>query len=100
MQSGVERGDSLNKSDLVAKIAKDAGLTKVKAETAFNSLIGGITASLKKNRKVTIVGFGTFSVVKKKARTGRNPQTGAPIKIAARKVPKFSPGSDLKKAVK
>ena len=90
----------MNKSELVAKIAKDAGLTKSKAENAFNSLIGGITTSLKKNKKVTIVGFGTFSVIRKKARTGRNPQTGAPIKIAARKVPKFSPGSDLKKAVR
>lgn len=90
----------MNKSDIVAKIAKDAGLTKSKAEAAFNSLIAGITASLKKGRKVTIVGFGTFSVAKKKARVGRNPQTGAPIKIAARKVPKFSSGSDLKKAVR
>lgn len=90
----------MNKSDLVGKIAKDAGLTKSNAEAAFNSLIGGITTSLKRGRKVTIVGFGTFSVVKKKARTGRNPQTGAPIKISARKVPKFSAGSDLKKAVR
>ena len=90
----------MNKSDIVAKIAKDAGLTKSKAESAFNSLITSITASLKKGRKVTIVGFGTFSVAKKKARIGRNPQTGAPIKIAARKVPKFSSGSDLKKAVR
>lgn len=100
IQRGVERGGSLNKSDLVGKIAKDTGLTKSKAEAAFNSLIGSITASLKRGRKVTIVGFGTFSVVRKKARKGRNPQTGAPIKIAARKVPKFSAGSGLKKAVK
>ena len=90
----------MNKGDLVVKIAKDAGLTKSKAEAAFNSLIKGITASLKKGQKVTIVGFGTFSVSKRKARTGRNPQTGKPIKIAARKVPKFAAGSDLKKAVR
>lgn len=90
----------MNKSDLVGKIAKETGLTKSKAEAAFNSLTGSITKSLKRGRKVTIVGFGTFSVAKKKARMGRNPQTGAPIKIAARKVPKFSPGSDLKKAVR
>jgi len=90
----------LNKGDLVGKIAKDAGITKGQAEGAFNSLIGGVTTSLKKGQKVTIVGFGTFSVAKRKARTGRNPQTGAPIKIAARKVPKFTAGSDLKKAVK
>jgi DNA-binding protein HU-beta len=90
----------LNKGDLVGKIAKDAGLTKSQAEAAFNSLIGSIKASLKKNLKVTIVGFGTYSVAKRKARVGRNPQTGIPIKIAAHKVPKFTPGSDLKKAVR
>ncbi len=90
----------MNKGDLVAKIAKDAGLTKSKAEAAFNSLIGSVTASLKKGQKVTIVGFGTFSVAKRKARVGRNPQNGMPIKIAAHKIPKFSSGSDLKKAVK
>lgn len=90
----------MNKGDLVAKIAKDVGIPKSQADDVFNSLFGAITSSLKKGRKVTIVGFGTFSVAKRKARTGRNPQTGEPIKIAARKVPKFSPGSDLKKAVK
>jgi DNA-binding protein HU-beta len=90
----------LNKGDLVGKIAKDSGITKSQAEAVFNSLIGAITTSLKKGQKVTIVGFGTFSVAKRKARTGRNPQTGVPIKIAARKVPKFAAGSDLKKAVK
>jgi DNA-binding protein HU-beta len=94
------KGDSLNKGDLVAKIAKDAGITKAQAEKSFNSLIGSITASLKKNLKVTIVGFGTYSVARRKARVGRNPQTGIPIKIAAHKVPKFTPGSDLKKAVR
>ena len=90
----------MNKGDLVGKIAKDVGLTKSQSEAAFNSLIGGITTSLKKGQKVTIVGFGTFSVAKRKARVGRNPQTGNPIKIAAHKVPKFAPGSDLKKAAK
>ncbi len=90
----------MNKGDLVGKVAKDTGITKAQAENVFNSLIGGITASLKKGQKVTIVGFGTFSVAKRRARTGRNPQTGVPIKIAARKVPKFTAGSDLKKVVK
>jgi len=90
----------LNKGELVAKIAKEAGLTKSSAEAAFNSLIGNITASLKKNQKVTIVGFGTFSVARRKARVGRNPQTGMPIKIPAHKIPKFTPGTDLKKAVR
>jgi DNA-binding protein HU-beta len=93
-------GLSLNKGDFIGKIAKDVGLTKSQAESAFNSLISGITVSLKKGQKVTIVGFGTFSVARRKARVGRNPQTGAPIKIAAHKVPKFAAGSDLKKAVK
>ena len=90
----------MNKGDLVAKIAKEAGLTKSKSEAAFNSLVGSVTSCLKKGQKVTIVGFGTFSVAKRKARVGRNPQTGTPIKIAAHKVPKFTAGSDLKKAVK
>jgi len=90
----------LNKGDLVAKMAGDTGLTKVQAESAFNSLIAAITGALKRNRKVTIVGFGTYSVARRKARTGRNPQTGAAIRIAARKVAKFTPGSELKKAVK
>ena len=90
----------MNKGDLVGKIARDAGLTRSQAEAAFNSLIGGVTASLKRGQKVTIVGFGTFSVTKRKARMGRNPQTGAPIKIAARKIPKFASGSDLKNAVR
>ncbi len=90
----------MNKGDLVAKIAADAEITKAQAEGAFNSLVGAITGALKKGQKVTIVGFGTYSVAKRKARTGRNPQTGATIKIAARKVPKFTAGSELKKAVK
>ena len=90
----------MNKGDLVGKIAKDASLTKRQAEEAFDALIGGIASALKKGQKVTFVGFGTFSVSKRKARKGRNPQTGAPIKIAARKVPKFTPGKELKSAVK
>jgi len=90
----------LNKSDLIGKLAKDANITKSKAEAAVRSILQGITASLKKGQNVTIVGFGTFSAVKRKARAGRNPQIGVPTKIAARKIPKFSPGSDLRKAVK
>ena len=89
----------MNKGDLIEKIAGEAKLTKTQAAAAFDTFIGSVTASLKKGHKVTIVGFGTFSVSKRKARTGRNPQTGAPIKIGAKKVPKFTAGSDLKKAV-
>ena len=88
----------MNKGDLISKVASDTGITKTQAEAVFNSLVDAITVALKKE-KVTIVGFGTFSVAKRKARTGRNPQTGAAIRIPARKVPKFSPGSELKKAV-
>ncbi|MBP1599855.1 MAG: DNA-binding protein [Acidobacteria bacterium] len=90
----------MNKGDLVAKIAKDAGITKVQAEAALDSLTGTVTGALKKGQKVTLVGFASFSVAKRKARTGRNPQTGETIKIAARKVPKIVAGSELKKAVK
>ena len=90
----------MNKTDLVGKIAKDAAITKHQAELAFASFFGAVKGALKKNQKVTIVGFGTFSVAKRKARKGRNPQTGEVIKIAARKVPKFAPGKDLKAAVK
>ena len=90
----------MNKGDLVAKIAKEADITKAKAELAFNAHWNAIKASLKKGNKVTIVGMGTFSVAKRKARSGRNPQTGAVIRIPARKVPKFTAGSELKKAVK
>lgn len=89
----------MNKGDLIGKIAKDVAITKRQAEEAFNSLFGHISASLKKGQKVTIVGFGTFSVAKRKARSGRNPRTGAAIKIAGRKVPKFAAGKDLKVAV-
>lgn len=90
----------MNKGDLVAKIAKDACLTKVQAEAALDSFTGAVTGAVKKGQKVTLVGFASFSVVKRKARMGRNPQTGATIKIAARKVPKIVAGSELKKAVK
>jgi DNA-binding protein HU-beta len=90
----------LNKGDLVARIAKDACITKVQAEAALDSFTAAVTGSLKKGQKVTLVGFASFSVARRKARKGRNPQTGATIKIAARKVPKIVAGSELKKAVK
>jgi DNA-binding protein HU-beta len=89
----------MNKGELIEKIAKDAKISKVQAGNALNSTIDGVLTSLKKGGKVTLVGFGTFSVSSRKARTGRNPQTGAAIKIPARKVTKFSAGAELKKAV-
>jgi DNA-binding protein HU-beta len=89
----------MNKGEMIDKIAKDAKISKVQAGNALNSAIDAVTTSLKKGGKVTLVGFGTFSVSSRKARTGRNPQTGQPLKIAARKVTKFSAGAELKKAV-
>jgi DNA-binding protein HU-beta len=90
----------MTKAELVAKMAKDAKLSKAAAGRALNGAIEGITKALKKGDSVTLVGFGTFSVSKRKARKGRNPQTGKEIKIAARKVAKFKAGSELKKTVK
>ena len=89
----------MNKGELVDKIAKDAKVSKVQATNALNSAIDGVTTALRKGGKVTLVGFGTFSVGSRKARTGRNPQTGAPLKIAAKRVTKFAAGAELKKAV-
>jgi len=89
----------VNKGEMVDKIAADTKLSKTLAAQAFESVIKNIEDTLKKGQKVTIVGFGTFSVSKRKARTGRNPQTGNAIKIPAKKVPKFTPGSELKKTV-
>jgi DNA-binding protein HU-beta len=90
----------MTKAELVEKMAKDADISKAAAGKALDSLIEAIFKTVKKGNKVALVGFGTFSVSKRKARTGRNPQTGATIKIAARKVPKFSAGKSFKDAVK
>lgn len=85
----------MNKSDLVSKIAEDAGITKTQGNAALDSFIDAITKTLKKGDKVTLVGFGTFSVSKRAARNGRNPQTGEVIKIKARKVARFKAGKEL-----
>ena len=89
----------MNKTELIDAIAKSAGLSKKDATNAVNALTETITKTLKKKDKVQLVGFGTFEVGKRAARTGRNPQTGAEIKIKAAKVPKFKPGKALKDAV-
>jgi len=89
----------MNKADLVAEVAKVVSSKKM-AEEAVTTVFDTITKSLKKGQPVTLVGFGTYSVSKRKARMGRNPQTGKEIKIPAKKVPKFSPGKALKDAVK
>jgi DNA-binding protein HU-beta len=85
----------MNKADLINAIAKDAKISKADAGKALDSLTKRVTQSLKKGENVTLVGFGTFSVTKRKARTGRNPQTGETIKIKAKKVPKFKAGKEL-----
>ena len=90
----------MNKQDVVAKIAKDTGIKKVTAMAAIESLIDGITRSLKKGDSVSFVGFGTFKISNRKARTARNPQTGASIKIPKRRVPRFSAGKALRQAVR
>lgn len=82
----------MNKAELIEKIAKDAGVTKVQANDVLDSFTNAITNTLKKGDRVTLVGFGTFAVSERAARNGRNPQTGAIIKIKARKAPKFKAG--------
>ncbi len=89
----------MNKSDLIAKISGDNGLTKVDAEKALNSVIEGISGALKKGDSVALVGFGSFSVSKRAARKGRNPRTGAEIDIPAKNVVKFKAGKGLSEAV-
>jgi DNA-binding protein HU-beta len=89
----------MNKGDLVNEVAKVVS-TKKEAQAAVDCVLESITKSLKKKNAVTLVGFGTFKVDKRKARKGRNPQTGEEIKIKAKKVPKFIPGKALKDAVK
>ena len=89
----------MNKSELVEHIAKQADLSKAAAARALEAVIGGVKTTLKKGGTVTLVGFGSFSVTKRAARTGRNPRTGAAIKIKAAKVPRFRPGKGLKDAL-
>ncbi|HEX9699289.1 MAG TPA: HU family DNA-binding protein [Acidobacteriota bacterium] len=89
----------MNKADLIEKMARDADITKTAASTALDSLLEGITATLKGGGKATLVGFGTFAVSHRRARTGRNPQTGATIQIGAKNVPKFTAGKALKDSV-
>jgi DNA-binding protein HU-beta len=90
----------MNKQELIAKVAKDTGATKTMAAQAIESIIDGITRTLKKGGSVSLVGFGTFATTQRKARTARNPQTGATIKIAKRRVARFKPGKALKDAVR
>jgi DNA-binding protein HU-beta len=90
----------MNKGDLIKKIQSDAKITKGQASAALESVTSTIGGSLKKGERVTLIGFGTFNVVKRAARKGRNPQTGKPLNISARKVVKFKTGAALQKKVK
>lgn len=89
----------MNKSELIEHIAKQADISKAAAARALEAFIGGVKSTLKKNGAVSLVGFGTFAVTKREARTGRNPRTNTPIKIKAANVPKFRPGKALKDAL-
>ena len=89
----------MNKTELIDHIAKQAEISKAASARALEAVIGAVKTTLKKNGSVTLVGFGTFSVGKRAARTGRNPRTGDAIKIKAAKVPKFKPGKGLKDAL-
>ena len=89
----------MNKGDLINRVAKDADISKAQATNAVNAVLDGVSKTLKKGNKVTLIGFGTFSVSKRSARMGRNPQTGKEIRIPARKVVKFKPGKALSDSV-
>jgi len=85
----------MNKAELISKLADDSGITKTQANATLDSFIEAVTKTLKSGGKVTLVGFGTFSVTKRAARNGRNPQTGEVIKIKAKKVARFKAGKEL-----
>ena len=89
----------MNKSDLIEAMASDAGITKAAAKKSLESFLGNVEKSLKKGNRVSLVGFGSWSVSKRAAREGRNPHTGKTIKIPAKKVVKFKAGSDLSNSV-
>lgn len=90
----------MNKQELVARIAKDTGLTKVAATAALESCLEGITRALKKGEAITLVGFGTFKTTVRKARTARNPRTGAAVRVPRRRVVRFVASQVLKAAIR
>lgn len=90
----------MNKAELIGEIAKRTKLSKAKASETLNATFDSIKGALKKGQKVSLIGFGSFLVRHRKARTGRNPKTGETLQIKARKVPAFSAGAELKKTVK
>jgi len=90
----------MNKAELVEEVAGKVGLTKKEANNVVDAITSAITDTLAMNERVTLVGFGTFQVIRRKERTGRNPQTGRTLQIPAKKVPKFKPGKGLREKVK
>ena len=86
----------MNKAELIDQMAASADISKASATRALDAMLDAVTDSLKQSEQVVLVGFGTFSVKERAARTGRNPQTGAPIQISAAKIPAFKPGKALK----
>lgn len=90
----------MNKAELVARMSKDSGLTKADALRALDAFLDNVTEVLKKGRKVKLVGFGNFDTARRKARSGRNPQTGALLRIPARRKARFTAGKELKDAVR
>jgi DNA-binding protein HU-beta len=95
----IKLADTVNKKDLVVKIASDARLTQAQASRALDAFVQGIQASLVRGDRVTISGFGTFGVSHRKARRVRNPRSGSAIEVAAKRVPRFAPGADLRTAI-
>jgi DNA-binding protein HU-beta len=93
------RRANMTKNDLINEISKRSKISKAAANTALDTFMDSVKRALKKGDRVTLVGFGTFLTARRKARKGRNPRTGAEIKIKARKVPKFAPGKGLKDTV-
>jgi DNA-binding protein HU-beta len=89
----------MNKQELIVKIAQDTGISRTSAAAAVDSFFEGITKTLKKGKPITFVGFGTFKTAQRKARTARNPQTGAAIKVPKRRVVRFTAGKKLKTAL-
>ena len=89
----------MNKAELTARVARDTRMTKVRAARVIDSLLEHVMKSLKKGERASLVGFGTFTVTRRRARTGRNPQTGEKMRIPAQKVPSFSAGNSLKESV-
>jgi len=99
LRSIFKEGIFVNKSELIEHIARQADISKAAAGRALEALIGGVSSTLKKGGSVSLVGFGTFAVSTRAARTARNPRTGEPIKISKARVPKFRAGKGLKDAV-